>query len=66
MDPSLEEATDVLVSHKLFHAVQATYNAGQPPWLSKDQLQAEWVYNPDYKISLTFNGYLAETERSDS
>lgn len=32
---SLEEATAVLTSHELFHAVQAAYNAGQPVWMSE-------------------------------
>ena len=64
--PSLEEATDVLVSHELFHAVQAAYHAGQPAWLSEGSaVWAEWVYNPDVQDFINFSAaYLSETERS--
>ena len=64
--PSLEEATDVLVSHEFFHAVQAAYNAGQPSWLSEGSaVWAEWVYNPDVQDFINFSAaYLSETERS--
>ena len=64
--PSLEEAVDVLVSHELFHAVQAAYNAGQPSWLSEGSaVWAEWVYNPEVQDFLNFSSaYLSETERS--
>lgn len=64
--PSLEEATDVLVSHELFHAVQAAYNAGQPSWLSEGSaVWAEWVYNPEVQDFISFSAsYLSETERS--
>ena len=64
--PSLEEATDVLVSHELFHAVQAAYHAGQPSWLSEGSaVWAEWLYNPEVRDFLQFSSaYLGETERS--
>ena len=64
--PSLEEATDVLVSHELFHAVQAAYHASQPSWLSEGSaVWAEWLYNPDVRDFLQFSSaYLGETERS--
>jgi hypothetical protein len=64
--PSLEEATDVLVSHELFHAVQAAYNANQPSWLSEGSaVWAEWVYNPEVQDFINFSAaYLSETERS--
>lgn len=64
--PSLEEAVDVLVSHELFHAVQAAYNADQPSWLSEGSaVWAEWLYNPDVQDFLHFSSaYLGETERS--
>ena len=64
--PSLEEATDVLVSHELFHAVQAAYNANQPSWLSEGSaVWAEWLYNPEVQDFLNFSSaYLGETERS--
>jgi len=64
--PSLEEAVDVLVSHELFHAVQAAYNAGQPSWLSEGSaVWAEWVYNPEVQDFINFSSaYLSETERS--
>ena len=63
--PSLEEATDVLVSHELFHAVQAAYNAGQPSWLSEGSaVWAEWVYNPEVQDFINLSSaYLSETER---
>ena len=54
------------MSHELFHAVQAAYNAGQPSWLSEGSaVWAEWVYNPQVQDFINFSAaYLAETERS--
>ena len=63
---SSEEAITVLTSHELFHAVQAAYNANQPPWLSEGSATwAEWLYDPDLDDFYGFAiAYLEDTERS--
>ena len=43
---SLDEAITVLTSHELFHAVQAAYQANQPPWLGEGTaVWAEYQYD---------------------
>jgi len=43
----LEEVTAVLVSHELFHAVQAAYRVGQPDWMYEGMaVWAEFQYQP--------------------
>jgi MYXO-CTERM domain-containing protein len=64
--PSLEEATAVLTSHELFHAVQAAYNFSQPGWMSEGTaVWAERRYDPSIRDFLWFAGaYLEEPTRS--
>lgn len=63
---SLSEAVQVLASHELFHAVQAAYNAAQPPWISEGMaVWAEQQYEPGVEDFIWFaNQYLKDTGRS--
>ena len=62
---SISEAVRVLTSHELFHAVQAAYNAGQPPWLSEGTaVWAEHQYDPKVDDFIWFcNQYLKDLGR---
>jgi hypothetical protein len=64
--PSIAEATAVLTSHELFHAVQAAYNASQPVWMSEGTaVWAEWAYDPTVRDFDYFaSAYLEDTGRS--
>lgn len=63
---SIETATRVLVSHELFHAVQAAYRISFSPWISEGLATwAEYLFDPtlmDYYHQC--GGYLAEPTRS--
>ena len=63
--PSLAEAISVLVSHELFHAVQAAYNADQDVWISEGMaVWAEYAFDPEVHDFYAFCGaYLAATGR---
>jgi hypothetical protein len=61
-----EEAIRVLVSHELFHAVQAAYDAGEEVWFSEGTATwAERMYDPESQDFLYFaQAYLDDTGRS--
>lgn len=63
---SISEAVTVLTSHELFHAVQAAYSAGQPPWLSEGTaVWAEHQYDAEVDDFFGFcDAYLRDTGRS--
>lgn len=63
--PSISEAITVLVSHELFHAVQAAYNAEQESWLSEGMaVWAEYAFDPGVYDFFAFCGaYLADSGR---
>ena len=60
------EASRVLASHELFHAVQAAYAADLPVWLSEGTATwAEHLYDPENADFLGFcRAYLREPTRS--
>ncbi|MBZ5710381.1 MXAN_6640 family putative metalloprotease [Nannocystis pusilla] len=60
------EAIDTVVSHELFHAVQAAYLVDPPVWFSEGTaVWAERAYRPDSRDFLRFcDAYLADTGRS--
>ncbi len=64
--PSVEEAVRVLVSHELFHAVQAAYYGNQAPWLSEGMaVWAEHYFDPEpYDFYGFCSAYLDDPERS--
>lgn len=61
-----DEAIRVLVSHELFHAVQAAYDSGEEVWFSEGTATwAERVYDPESQDFLYFaQAYLEDTGRS--
>lgn len=63
---STTAAVETVVSHELFHAVQATYAANLPIWVSEGTaVWAERLYDPDNTDFLRFaDAYLAEPRRS--
>jgi hypothetical protein len=63
---SIEEATRVLVSHELFHAVQAAYRPEHSSWLSEGTATwAEKLYDPELQDYYGLCGYyLNEATRS--
>ncbi|MDC0723059.1 MXAN_6640 family putative metalloprotease [Nannocystis bainbridge] len=62
----LAEAVDTVVSHELFHAVQAAYAVDLPVWFSEGTaVWAERSYRADSRDFLRFcDAYLADTGRS--
>ncbi|PCC75214.1 hypothetical protein SAMN02745121_03576 [Nannocystis exedens] len=62
----LAEAVDTVVSHELFHAVQAAYVVDPPVWFSEGTaVWAERAYRPDSRDFLRLcDAYLADTGRS--
>ena len=64
--PSVEEAVRVLVSHELFHAVQAAYYGNQASWLSEGMaVWAEHYFDPEpYDFYGFCSAYLDDPERS--
>ncbi|WAS99415.1 MXAN_6640 family putative metalloprotease [Nannocystis punicea] len=62
----LGEAVDTVVSHELFHAVQAAYVVDPPVWFSEGTaVWAERAYRPDSRDFLRLcDAYLADTGRS--
>jgi len=60
------EAIDTVVSHELFHAVQAAYLVDPPVWFSEGTaVWAERAYRPDSRDFLRLcDAYLADTGRS--
>ncbi|MCY0993290.1 hypothetical protein OV203_39505 [Nannocystis sp. ILAH1] len=62
----LAEAVDTVVSHELFHAVQAAYVVDLPVWFSEGTaVWAERAYRPDSRDFLRLcDAYLADTGRS--
>ncbi|MBL93534.1 MAG: hypothetical protein CMH56_17170 [Myxococcales bacterium] len=63
---SLYTALEVVVSHELFHAVQAAYRGDLPIWVSEGTaVWAEKQYDPDsYDFLAWASNYLEETSRS--
>jgi len=63
---SLAEAADTVVSHELFHAVQASYVRDLPVWISEGTaVWAQRLHEPDSEDYLRFvNAYLDQLERS--
>ena len=63
--PSISEAISVLVSHELFHAVQAAYNADQEVWISEGMaVWAEYAFDPTVYDFYAFCGvYLSDAGR---
>ncbi len=63
---SVDTAVTVLVSHELFHAVQAAYDADVPLWVSEGTATwAEDLYDPGSRDFLRFCGaYLQDAGRS--
>jgi hypothetical protein len=63
---SIDTAVTVLVSHELFHAVQAAYDADQELWVSEGTATwAEDLYDPGSRDFLRFCGaYLQDAGRS--
>ncbi len=64
--PSLNAAVDTLVSHELFHAVTAAYDAAVPVWISEGTaVWAEHQFDPDSEDFVRLcNAYLADTGRT--
>ncbi len=64
--PSLQAAVDTLVSHELFHAVTAAYDADVPVWVSEGTaVWAEHQYDPDSEDFVRLcDAYLADTGRT--
>jgi len=62
---SLREASRTVVSHELFHAVQAAYVSGLPSWVSEGTaVWAERQFDPSLEDFLhACNGYLATPHR---
>src|SRR5690606_634698 len=63
---SVAEAVDTVVSHELFHAVQAAYVRDLPVYLSEGTATwAERAFRPDSRDFLRLcDAYLADTGRS--
>jgi MYXO-CTERM domain-containing protein len=62
----IDTAVRVLVSHELFHGVQAAYTNDMPVWLSEGvAVWAEHLYDPENEDFLRFcDAYLDDTGRS--
>lgn len=64
--PDIPTAVKVLTSHELFHAIQASYDAGEESWWAEGTATwAEWFFDPGSEDFLGFaSAYMDDPGRS--